>query len=362
MFLIFNLIFLNALYAKAFPEMIRHHYVNCGACHVNPAGGGVLNAYGRTISYEVLSTWGHEKEARAFYGVDPEKIGDWLNVGGDMRSLQVHQENKMVKRGRYFWMQGNLDIAVTLDKWTGYLTLGQVNTESQSLRLISPNYFLAYQFLDEVSLRVGRYVPLFGIRLPQHQYLIKQNLALGPGTDRDATDLQYNGEKWNFMLGYSRSLLNSAVRDEEKAFHAQIQATLKDSHKFGLSIWSGDADAYKKTMLGLHGVFGWTERLYTLAEIDQVSQVVKSTNIETKSIYQLLKLGYEFYKGTHVQIVQEWGKPNTQNSVEIQSIGLGVIWYPRPHFEFESLWTKRRTVGTSDEFEDFAYLLTHFYF
>lgn len=349
--------------SKAFPEMIRHHYVNCGACHVNTSGGGVLNAYGRTISYEVLSTWGGPKEAQAFYSIDPEKVGTWLNMGGDLRGLQVHQENDKLKRGRYFWMQGNFDVSVAHEKTTVYMSVGQVQTTDQSFRWISPKYWLAYQFNDEISLRAGRSIPVYGLNIPQHQDLIKQNLGLGPGTDRDVIDFQYNGEIWNWMLGFSRSLANSAVREDEKAIHLQMQTTIKDSHKLGISIWNGDAESYKKTMAGVHGVFGFSERAYALAEIDHLSWTLKSTSVETKSIYQLLKLGYEFYKGIHLQGVQEWGKPNTDDSrVEIQNFGLGLVWYPRPHFEIESLWSKRRTLGTSDRFEDYAYVLTHFYF
>lgn len=360
-----TLVFFLSQMVCAFPEMIRHHYVNCSACHVNTAGGGVLNAYGRTISYEVLSTWGSEKEARAFYTIDPEKVGTWLNVGGDVRGLQVHEETKMLKRGRYFWMQGNIDIAATLEKATAYLSVGQVNTESQSIRWISPRYSVAYQMTDEVSVRGGRYVPLFGINLPQHQFLIKQNLVIGPGTDRDAFDLQYNGEKFNLMLGYSKSLQQSAVRGEEKALHVQAQTTVQDSHKLGLSYWNGDADSYKKQMIGLHGVLGWSEKFYTLAEVDHIAKTAKSNSVETKSLYQLLKLGYELKKGFHLQMVEEWGRPDTSAGVENQSAGAGFIWYPRPHFEIEGLWSRRRTLGASnqsDSFEDFAYLLTHFYF
>ena len=35
--------------AQALPTMIRLGYVNCAACHVAPQGGGLLNAYGRSI-------------------------------------------------------------------------------------------------------------------------------------------------------------------------------------------------------------------------------------------------------------------------------------------------------------------------
>ena len=39
----------TAVPANALPTMIRLGYVNCAACHVAPQGGGLLNAYGRSI-------------------------------------------------------------------------------------------------------------------------------------------------------------------------------------------------------------------------------------------------------------------------------------------------------------------------
>src|SRR3954447_5031945 len=38
-----------ARHLYALPTMIRLGYVNCAACHVAPQGGGLLNAYGRSI-------------------------------------------------------------------------------------------------------------------------------------------------------------------------------------------------------------------------------------------------------------------------------------------------------------------------
>jgi hypothetical protein len=38
-----------ATHLQALPAMIRLGYVNCAACHVTPQGGGLLNAYGRSI-------------------------------------------------------------------------------------------------------------------------------------------------------------------------------------------------------------------------------------------------------------------------------------------------------------------------
>lgn len=346
---------------QAFPEMIRHHYVNCSACHVSTSGGGLLNAYGRTISSEVLSTWGSEKEARAFYSIDPEKVSEWLNLGGDVRGIQVHQDNAQATRGRFIWMEANIQAAVTLEKVTAYVSMGQVKQANQSLDSKVGKYYLSVQATDELSVRVGHYTPVYGLNIPQHNFLIKQNLALGPGAERDSADIQWNGETWGLLAGISKSQKDSAIRDEELATNLQLQYNLNDQHKLGLNYWYGEANNYKKIMMGTQAVLGWSENFYNLVEIDHVWSK-DNKDIETKSIYQLLKVGYEFHKGMHMQLVEEWGKTDTTTSSETQSFGVGAIWYPRPHFEFETLWSRKRTLAQSELFEDYAYLLAHFYF
>src|SRR5688500_1071067 len=70
--------------AWAYPELIRHNYTNCTSCHVSPTGGGILNAYGRALSGEVLSTWYREGEERFAYAVTPP---EWLNLQADYKSV-----------------------------------------------------------------------------------------------------------------------------------------------------------------------------------------------------------------------------------------------------------------------------------
>ncbi|MBC7741610.1 MAG: hypothetical protein H7061_05405 [Bdellovibrionaceae bacterium] len=353
--------FLTNSVGHAFPEMVRHHYVNCSACHVNANGGGVLNAYGRTISYEVLSTWGTEKEARAFYFIDPEKVGAWLNLGGDLRAIQVHQENSSLKRGRFFWMQGSLDVAATIKNLTAFITVGEVNTQTQTWSSKIPRYFVSYQVTDELSVRAGRFVPIFGLNIPQHQYYIRDHLQLAPGFERVAADIQWNGEQFNFLLGYATTAAESIGQSGEKASNAQVQTTLADAYKFGLSFWSGNSNFERRSIVGVNAVLGWTEKFYTLTEFDQLTAAPAGTSNETRTLIEFLKFGYEFIKGAHFQIVQELKRPDAEvTTADATSYGAGFLFFPRPHFELEGLWTKRQpSLGNR---EDYAYLITHYYF
>jgi hypothetical protein len=354
----FFFVFLISMTAQAFPEMIRHHYVNCSACHVNNSGGGLLTAYGRSISAELLSTWGSEQEARAYYMVNPEKFGSWLNIGGDVRTLQLQQENSQFKSGRNIFMEANIKAAATIKSATAYVSLGQVKQSNQSLELKPAQYFLSYQFTDEWSMRAGRYVPIFGLNIPQHNYLVRRNLNLGPGAERDAVDLQYNGENYNLVLGAAKSLVDSSVGAEEVSINLQLQKNINDQHKIGLSYWYGEAKDYKKLVLGVHGVLGWTEKFYSLVELNHQWKT-DNLDVEKKSVNELLKLGYELEKGFHLQIIQEGASSSTD---DVRNYGVGAIWYPRPHFEFEGLYTKRMSEASSFGVEDYIYGMAHFYF
>ena len=103
---------------------------------------------------------------------------------------------------------------------------------------------------------------------------------------------------------------------------------------------------------------GWTESLYSLAELDHQWKETNSGG-EEKSVNQLFKFGYEFEKGLHVQLVQEW---SSSSSDDVTNYGIGLTWYPRPHFEIETLYSKKLSVASGSGDDDLAYFMTHFYF
>ena len=97
--------------AWAFPEMVRHGYANCLTCHSSPGGGGVLSAYGREISRELLSTWGIGKESEFAWGVVPTP--EWLDLSLQYRGLQLISLTERELIGRWIPMQADLEGTVT---------------------------------------------------------------------------------------------------------------------------------------------------------------------------------------------------------------------------------------------------------
>lgn len=357
------LVLLSGVKAFAFPEMIRHHYVSCTACHFAPTGGGLLTPYGRTISSEVLSTWGTEKEARSFYGaLDHETLNSFLQVGGNVRALQFHHENKNVVEGRTIPMQAGLEFVALWQKWTAALFVGKVDKDWK-IEPVGTRFYLMYQMLDEFSVRVGRFLPAFGLNIPQHTVVTRSSLGFNQGMERTAVEAMWTGEKWNVAWTASQSLKESGNGDVETAVATQVNYTLNDSYRVGVSYWLGAGSAQQRQIFGAHAALGFTERLYVLSELDYQIQEAKPNQNLTAGVYHFTKLGYEVLKGFHLQAVGEFAQTNVDNSkTRIESFGPGFLFYPRPHFEFESLYTKKKIGFVGEDYEDFAYLMMHYYF
>ena len=348
--------------ALAFPEMIRHNYVNCTACHFAPAGGGLLTPYGRTISSEVLSTWGSESEARPFYGaLDTETLNSFLQVGGDVRALQFHHENGKVSEGQTIPMQAGLEFVAFWKKWTAEIFVGKLDKDWK-VEPVGTRYYLMYQFFDELTVRVGKFLPVFGLNIPQHTVVTRGSLGFNHSTERYAIETMWSGEQWNFTLTNSQSVPGAG--EIENAHSVQMNYAFNDSYRVGASYWLGYGSTQQRQIMGVHAALGFTEHLYVLTELDYQSKETKGKpNTSTAGVYQFAKIGYEIFKGFHLQAVEEFSQTNVDNSkTRVESFGPGFLFYPRPHFELEALYTKKKIAVVSQDYEDYAYLMGHYYF
>ncbi len=362
-FFLASLLLLPAFRAQAFPDMVRHHYVNCNACHVNPNGGGLLTEYGRGMSAEVLSTWSYENESLFLHGaLKPEHFPTWLTVGGDLRGVQTHRETRRVKEGKYILMQGQVELGATAGPVTAVAAFGKPDRENHLKGEIT-RYYLQGNLTDQVQVKAGRFLPSFGINLPQHIVSTRQPLGFGYDSERNAAELHFSGEQWHLAFGGSESRQQSALRSEELAVNAQVERFFDDKYRVGVSLWRGKSDTHRRLVASLHGILGFTERFYLLSEgAVQLKQSLNPGGAEETGIYHFGRLGYELFKGFHVLALEDFAETNRSNPSSFTiSYGGGLLWYPRPHFELELTYSQRKALQVSREFEDYAFLMFHYY-
>lgn len=361
--LLFLLVILKPQTGGAYPDLIRHHYVNCTACHVAPTGGGLVNLYGRSMSRELLSASGGEREAEFLHGALPENaLKEWLLIGGNARVLQLHKESPDRKTGTTIPMQAGLEIGVVGEKLGAVAFIGQPERETRRIRAVSPRYYGLWKPTEELAFRAGKFIPAFGLNVPYHTLPTRQALGFSAGQEREAVEGVWSGEIWNVAASASQTPTVIPLARRENLVTAQVHRTFNDSHRIGVSYLKGSGFSEQREAVGLHGVFGFTENWAYLTEFDY--QKRGSPNAPSQSgLFHFSQLIWEAKKGWHLYLLEEYSKSNVSDSSTLMnSYGPGLRYFPRPHFELDAVWLKKRTALVADRYDDYAWLMFHYYF
>lgn len=363
-FFISALIFLSNK-AYAFPEMIRHGYTSCTACHVSPTGGGVLTPYGRELSREILSTWGKEGEGQPLNGKATPP--DWLRVGGDIRYMQLFRKTETAEEAKSFWMQTDLESAVIIKNYIIAIAGGvqqAENSDPKKDEFISRRHYIGYKFNDNLAIRAGRFYPAYGINIPEHASVIKRGLRWDQGQETYNFELNYLKENFEIFLTGLFGRPDQNKENTDKGFAISPSYALSDKIKIGLNFLKGDSKQYERTLYGLHILAAYNESLYFLTEVDW-QKISSSPNFsqESKGFFNYNKLGYELIQGVHLNFTFEYGQSDLERSNSIiRTYGPGFQFFPRPHFELSGTWSKQQIMAVSSDYGDFAYLIVHYYF
>lgn len=366
----FFAIFFRLPNALAYPEMIRYGYTNCTSCHVAPTGGSVLTAYGRESSRTVLSTWAYDGEERPAYFINQP---DWLKLGGDYRSVYVYQNTPLLSEGTYQYMEGDIAAAASWKQWTAQLRIGYQNPDGAETfgdHVISEEHYLMFHATEEAAIRVGRFYPAYGIVTPNHSLLIRDQLnihqpdQLGDGTTYNA-EASYIGDPYNFIVTGNFGRPDSDVQ-RDIGVTAVASRAFGERYRLGVSYLYGTDNTHNRQVFGPYGLLGFTQQLYLLTELDFQAYTPTTEagyNPVQWGFAQTNRFGFEVVKGLQAVVDQEFARVNFKNVSSLrQRYGLGLWWYPRPHFQLAIEYQQRQDRSQPfKNFFDYMYLLWHFY-
>ena len=342
----------------AFPEMTRHGYTQCTACHVSPGGGGVMTQYGRQLSEELLSTWSRKGEGQVLHGaLKSDTAEKGFLIGGDVRSIQIHRKDANARSGRYFLMQANVDLAYQSGIFTTMISVGQIENPMGGRvegNLNAGKFYLLATITEALSVRVGRFAPQFGINMPDHVLVTKQGLGFRPQMQYDTAELSWLSENLSFFGGVAKTAPGTPQASGENIINVHANYNFKERFKIGASNWYGEGPAGIRRLYGLNAILGFTHKLFNLTEIDFANDKTRD------GLFAMSRVGYELFKGLvpYVQLQRQHADFTDRDGVA-SYYTLGGQFFPRPHFELTGQWSKvRNSRGWSDD----AYLLVHYYF
>jgi hypothetical protein len=368
-----NILFLSLLIsfgaphlAFCFPEMVRHGYINCNTCHVSPDGGGLLTPYGRELSREILPTWGttNTEESKFAYGlVTPP---DWLNAMGMYRGVYAYQNTPFISQGQYIYMQGDAEASATFQQFTLDATLGyQDKTGDTSAldQMLSRRHYLKYQPTDQLEFRFGRFMPAFGINTPDHVIPTKSDLGWNEGQETYNLEVAWVTDTWSLFATGIFGKWDGQQVNQEQGFALRPGIALGDTYKVGLSYEYGMDPGFNRNVIGPWGILGFTKHFFLLTEWDAQQTSGLSTGAGSHwGGVDYNRLDYEFVQGLHGYVTQDFSELNFNDfSTLHNSYGVGVQFFPRPHFEINASYQRLRQIFVGNAYTDFAWLMINVY-
>jgi len=149
----------------------------CSACHFSPAGGGLLNDYGRDEAGSTISRGG---DGRFLHGAWTPP--SWLQLGVDTRGALGVKYRKEEREVLAFPMQLDVYVRAGGERISFNLTAGLrggARSPRPALveRLASREHYLMYQRESGSYVRAGRFFPIHGIRSQDHTAYVRRYLG-----------------------------------------------------------------------------------------------------------------------------------------------------------------------------------------
>jgi hypothetical protein len=350
--------------AFAFPENVRHGYFSCTACHVSPSGGGVLTPYGRSLSAELMSTWGTAKTAGfLFTDNESEKSPAWFRAALLLRGVQTYKNTATLEKAATIPMQADLDAGIDTEKLAVIATAGfRSNGTSKSLtEFFSRRHYLLYRFSDKWSARAGKFLFSFGLNLPDHITATRRGLGWDQGSESYNLEANLQTEKLQTTLTAVSDTPDGRGTTKDKALALTTNYFVGEHSKAGVSLYSGQQTGSRRLVFGPQWVFALTDRLYLESEFFWQRKELTAPATRQQSGYATFhRLGYEIKKGVIPFLQADRSDlDDTDQTQKYSTYGVGLQWLPYSHLELLSFLGKEKIAD--QDVSDYAWLMVNIY-
>jgi hypothetical protein len=324
----------------------------------------LLTTYGRALSKELLSTWSGVGEQEFAYG----KISsDEKNIlGAFVRGVQTRREDANSIVGRAIPMQMDFDVALKRGDTTTVLSVGRQEVRSGQVsggRLFSRRHYIIQQIDDEITWRIGKFSFSFGLGDPNHTSYVRKDLSFA--YDSESYNLEYSYLSEN-LGAYFTAFDAQLTRDSymlllDRGAIITVIYPFWDRSRLGLSFYDGESDLNKRRIIGPWYVLSFTERLFWTGELDYQHKTPKSGAVQEFGWVTTQKLNYQLLRGFISYLSYDKKHLSQSNpSSEQYAYGLGIQFFPRPHWEVQASWMTEYVPATQIR-SDIGWLLVHCY-
>lgn len=354
--------------AYSYPKFAALTGDKCQSCHVNPTGGGMRNQYGVKYSKDNLYLKFWEK-ANKTTDIDPQ-ITKGIRMGSDMRMIFIDDQTGegSPNFNTFFQMQGDLYVYGQVNKYISLMVAPglYIPNNSQGSSPLATKYEI-YGMVSNLPaglfFKVGRFIPNFGIKLPEHRaYNRNFNDFYTPYASDAGIEVGIAPSYFTLTTGFSNGSslnkdgqrVNSFDFDNQKQFTATGDfrwASKNNKYAFGLggsfitNPFKYDAvnniNALRQVAAGFLSI-GLLERVAIIGELDY-NRLDLRDSVSTRSDLRTIfgELDIRVSKGVELKFQYEnydnaLGVKNSTS--ERQRYSFGAICYPLTGLEVEAVY------------------------
>lgn len=188
--------------AQAYPQFqLSTGADRCITCHVSPAGGGLINDYGRDEAGSSISGGG---DGRFLHGAWTPPA--WLQLGVDLRGAAAFKRDRGSSEWLAFPMQADVYVRAGSEAISFNMTVGLRGGARDpqpplAERLASREHYAMYQHASGAYARVGRFFPVFGVRTQDHTAYVRRYLGFHTLEEPYGASGGMFGDDWEAHVG-----------------------------------------------------------------------------------------------------------------------------------------------------------------
>jgi len=332
----------SASVVSAEPRFLAKQYTRCTTCHVSPTGGGLLSAYGRSLSHRELSTTGapmpshgdpdpQPREESFLWGALGDSLGA-LQLGVEMRPSYLRYSFLDVSQDRNLLMNADVHASFRANDWLFYGQVGR-ELEQDGYTVDSSEYWGGYQPEEGLGFRAGRFLPAYGVRFADHTAYNRSFLGLAQYDQIYGVEVSHTRGRYLTQVSMGPGRAESVIDDDGRASftatgRVQIDLGTRTSvAASGLYRAASDLDS----RLGSAGIaFGYAplSRLTTWTQVDgQFRDGAASTSYVVANETSL-----EVYRGIWLVVTPQARVGGGAAVPDLLRFGVGTSILPRTHF------------------------------
>ncbi len=348
--LIATLLLLLPRPAAAFPWMIQHGYTNCGSCHLDPSGAGILTSYGRAQSEVLLRTRyaGEPADPGRFgeFGFGAITLPEQLLLQADVRGAYIPVPNDP----RYILMQADLRVGLDIGPVVAYASAGVVDEGAQGAwftsneggwNAVMRDAWVGVEPAKGVLVRAGRMNLPFGIRTEEHTLHTRAVTRTTTNDDQQygvsvaTTQRRWRGE----IMGIAGNF--QVAPDDYRERGYSLFAAWDPTRRFEIGVSSLvthaalDVETLAPRTRHAHGLFARGaphEKVSVLGEADWL--INRSEGDGSMGAVAAIEVDVEVVQGLHTRAIGSWCEPTfADDEAGIPTGWLAVQWFAAPRVD-----------------------------